>query len=83
MAASVAFNQAVTPFAAQFGMNPMDLGGLAAFTGCLGRTMSPVAGCTMVCCGLAGTKDPVALAKRNAPAMVAAMIVTTAMLMMR
>ncbi len=82
-AASVAFNQAVTPFAAQFGMNPMDLGGLAAFTGCLGRTMSPVAGCTMVCCGLAGTKDPVALAKRNAPAMVAAMLVTTAMLMMR
>ncbi len=82
-AASVAFNQAVTPFAAQFGIAPMDLGGLAAFTGCLGRTMSPIAGCTMVCCGLAGTKDPVALAKRNAPAMIAAMLVTTVLFMMR
>lgn len=82
-AASVAFNQAVTPFAAQFGIAPMDLGGLAAFTGCLGRTMSPIAGCTMVCCGLAGTSDPVALAKRNAPAMIAAMIATTIMFMLR
>lgn len=81
-AASIAFNQAVTPFAQQFGIAPVDLGGLAAFAGCLGRTMSPIAGATMVCCGLAGTSDPVALAKRNAPAMLSALLVTTILFMM-
>lgn len=47
-AASVAFNGAVTPFAAQFGMSPLDLGSLAAFAGCLGRTMSSMASVTFV-----------------------------------
>ncbi len=78
-AASIAFNTAVTPFAAQFGITPMDLGGMAAFTGCLGRTMSPIAGAALICCGLAGTNDPMALAKRNAPAM----ILTAILFMMR
>lgn len=82
-AASVAFNQSVTPHAASFGMIPMDLGGLAAFTGCLGRTMSPIAGCVFVCMGLSGTDDPIAIAKRNAPAMICGMIATTIMFMMR
>ena len=82
-AASIAFNQSVTPHAASFGIVPMDLGGLAAFTGCLGRTMSPIAGVTFVCMGLTGVKDPMAFTKRNAPAMIAGLIVTTVLFMIR
>ena len=81
-AASVAFNQSVTPHAAEFGMIPINLGALAAFTGCLGRTMSPIAGCAFVCMGLSGTNDPIAFTKRNAPAMIAGLIVATIGFMM-
>lgn len=76
-AASLAFNQAITPLAATLGLAPMDLGSSAAFAGCLGRTMSPVAGVAMVCCALAGVDNPVDLAKRNAPVMIVAVIVMT------
>lgn len=82
-AASIAFNQSVTPHAASFGIVPMDLGGLAAFTGCLGRTMSPIAGVAFVCMGLTGVKDPMAFTKRNAPAMIAGLVVTTVLFMLR
>lgn len=82
-AASVAFNQSVTPHAASFGIKPIDLGGLAAFTGCLGRTMSPIAGVVFVCMGLTGTKDPIAFTKRNAPAMIAGLITTTILFLIR
>ncbi len=64
-AASVAFNNSVTPHAASFGIPPMDLGSVAAIGGALGRTMSPIAGAAMVACGLAGVTNPMELAKRN------------------
>lgn len=81
-AASLAFNQAITPLAGALGIAPMDLGSSAAFAGCLGRTMSPVAGCAMVCCALAGTDNPVDLAKRNAPVMIVAVTVMTILFFM-
>lgn len=79
-AAAVAFNKAVTVHAAQFGIEPMDMGSVAAITGALGRTMSPVAGGLIICAGLAGT-TPMEVAKRNAPGMVIAMLVTMFMLL--
>lgn len=82
-AASVAFNQLVTPHAAEFGMIPMDLGALAAFTGCLGRTMSPFAGVTFVCMGLTGTTSPIEMVKRTAPAMLAGLLVATVLFAFR
>ena len=80
-AASVAFNNSVTPHAASFGITPMNLGSSAAIGGCLGRTMSPIAGAAMVACGLAGLNNPMELAKRNAPAMIAGVIVMAVLLM--
>lgn len=79
-AAAVAFNKAVTVNAAQFGIAPMDMGSVAAITGALGRTMSPVAGGLIICAGLAGT-TPMEVAKRNAPGMIIAVIVTMLLLL--
>jgi DcuC family C4-dicarboxylate transporter len=72
-AAIWAFNQAVTPSAAQFGMNPADLGTLAILAGQFGRTASPLAGCIIIVAGLAGA-DPFQVAKRLLPGMVVALI---------
>lgn len=68
-AAALAFNGAVTPHAALFGMTIVDLGSLATISGALGRTMSPVAGGAIICATLAGV-NPVEIAKRTAPAMI-------------
>ena len=70
-AAAFAFNGAVTPFAAQFGLSVMDLGSLAQIAGAMGRSMSPVAGAAIICAGLAKV-NPMELAKRNAVPCVAA-----------
>lgn len=67
-AAALAFNGAVTPHAALFGMTIPDLGSLATLSSTLGRTMSPVAGGTIICATLAGV-SPIEIAKRTAPAM--------------
>lgn len=64
-AATVAFNEAVTPHAAQFGLQAIDMGSMAALGGTLGRTMSPIAGATIICAGIAGV-DPMEVCKRNA-----------------
>ena len=73
-AAAFAFNGAVTPFAAQFGLSIMDLGSLAQIAGAMGRSMSPVAGAAIICAGLAKV-NPMELAKRNAlPCVVAAAV---------
>lgn len=53
-AASLAFNGAVTPHAPLFGMEIVDLGSLATLSSVIGRTMSPVAGGTIICATLAG-----------------------------
>ena len=48
-AATVAFNEAVTPHAAEFGISTMNMGSIAALGGTLGRTISPIAGATIIC----------------------------------
>ena len=64
-AATFAFNEAVTPHAADFGMQIDRLGALAMFAGALGRTSSPIAGAMMVVCGIA-MANPIEVAKRTA-----------------
>jgi C4-dicarboxylate transporter len=78
-AATLAFNGAVTPHAAQFGMGVGQMGALATLGGALGRTMSPLAGAAIVCAGLARV-NPIEIAKRNAPGMIIA--VTVSMLLL-
>lgn len=64
-AATVAFNEAVTPHATEFGLNTMSMGSMASLGGTLGRTISPIAGATIICAGIAGV-DPMEVCKRNA-----------------
>ncbi|AIF51296.1 C4-dicarboxylate transporter DcuC [Pelosinus sp. UFO1] len=81
-AAAVAFNKAVTPEAAKFGLTSMDMGSMAAIGGALGRSMSPVAGGLIICSTLAGV-SPMEVAKRNAPGMILACIATLILLLYR
>ncbi len=73
-AAAFAFNEAVTPHAAEFGLTPEHLGYLAAFAAGLGRQASPLCGGLILAAGLANA-NPVDLAKRTAPVMVVALVV--------
>lgn len=73
-AAAFAFNEAVTPQAQMFGMEMINMGSIAALGGALGRTMSPIAGATIVCATIANV-NPMEVAKRNAPGMIIAAIV--------
>lgn len=73
-AAAIAFNEAVTPQAAQFGLEIINMGSIAALGGALGRTMSPLAGAAIIAASLAGV-NPLEVAKRNAPGMIIAAIV--------
>ncbi|MFO7274124.1 MAG: C4-dicarboxylate transporter DcuC [Bacillota bacterium] len=73
-AATIAFNEAVTPHAASFGLTIPKLGTLASLAGALGRSMSPVAGAAIIVSGIAGV-SPMEVAKRNAPGMILASIV--------
>ncbi|MGG4610291.1 C4-dicarboxylate transporter DcuC [Providencia sp. Me31A] len=72
-AAAFAFNETVTPFAQKFGYEIPDLGMASAISGALGRTMSPLAGATIVCAGLANI-NPMEIAKRTAPGMIVGVI---------
>ncbi len=78
-AATLAFNQAVSPHAAQFGMTIEKMASLATLGGALGRTMSPLAGAAIICAGLAGV-NTIEIAKRNAPGMIIAAFVSMLML---
>ena len=73
-AASFAFNEAVTPHAATFGMTIPDLGILAVITGGLGRTCSPLAGGVILAAGLASV-SPIEIVKRTAPACLGMMFI--------
>lgn len=64
-AATLAFNEAVTPHAEAFGMSIPGLGALAFLTGALGRTMSPLAGVTILVSGIAMV-SPIEVIKRTA-----------------
>lgn len=74
-AAAFAFNEAVTPHAQQFGLDIIKMGSIATLGGALGRTMSPIAGAAIICASIAGV-SPMELAKRNAPGMIIAVIVS-------
>lgn len=63
-AATLAFNETVTPHAKDFGMTIEGLGGLAFLTGALGRTMSPLAGVTILVSGIAMV-NPIDVIKRT------------------
>ena len=73
-AAAIAFNTAVTPHAAQFGVTSVHLGNMAWVGGALGRSMSPVAASCIIGAGFAGV-SPLELAKRNAIPMLVADVV--------
>ena len=72
-AAAFAFNEAVTPHAAQFGLTVDGLGYLAALAGGVGRPASPLCGGLILVAGIAAV-SPVEVAKRTAPAMVLCLI---------
>ncbi|WP_443743730.1 C4-dicarboxylate transporter DcuC [Sutterella sp.] len=68
-AAAFAFNEAVTPHAAQLGMTISDLGNTALMSAQLGRTASPVAGVVILLAGMCRV-SPLELVKRTAVPMV-------------
>ncbi|HWR28861.1 MAG TPA: C4-dicarboxylate transporter DcuC [Negativicutes bacterium] len=74
-AATLAFNGAITPHAAQFGFGILPMGSQAFIAGALGRSMSPVAGVAIVCAGLAQV-NPIDMAKRNAIPMIVTAIIS-------
>ncbi len=78
-AAIWAFNQAVTPSAASFGMQPEGLGLLAILAGQFGRTASPLAGCIIIVAGFAGA-DAMQVAKRLFPGMLVALVIAALVL---
>ncbi|MDO5532896.1 C4-dicarboxylate transporter DcuC [Sutterella sp.] len=65
-AAAFAFNEAVTPHAAAFGMTIPDLGYLAIVAATFGRVSSPLAAGVIVISGIAGV-SPIEVIKRSAP----------------
>ncbi|EAA8358265.1 anaerobic C4-dicarboxylate transporter DcuC [Salmonella enterica] len=65
-ATAFAFNEAVTPHAANFGFEINHLGAGVMLSSALGRNMSPLAGATIVCAGIAGV-SPLEIVKRTAP----------------
>lgn len=67
-AAAFAFNEAVTPNAAKFGLQIADLGWLAVICGSFGRLSSPLAGGVILVAGMAGV-NPMEIVKRSAPVM--------------
>ena len=62
-AACLAFNTSITPHAAAMGLDPNYLGAAAYMGAALGRTLSPVAGVTLICASVAKV-DPMDLTKR-------------------
>ena len=65
-AAAFAFNEAVTPHAAKFGMQIDNLGYLAMMAAGIGRQASPLAGGIILLSGIAAV-SPVEVVKRTAP----------------
>ena len=64
-AATLAFNETVTPHAEDFGMSIQGLGGLAFLAGAAGRTASPLAGACILVSGIAMV-SPIEVIKRTA-----------------
>lgn len=64
-AAGHAFNQSVTPYANEFGLDIASLGMVASLSGALGRMCSPLAGATIVVAGMTHL-SPFDISKRMA-----------------
>lgn len=62
-AATIAFNNSITPFAADFGFTIENMGSMAMLAACLGRDASPVAGVTIIVAKMAGV-NPMDVIKR-------------------
>lgn len=78
-AAALAFNEAITPHAANFGLTVVQLGAVAQIAAGIGRTMSPIAGGVIILAGIAGV-NPMEIAKRTAlPCLVTVIVVTLLM----
>lgn len=73
-AATFAFNEAVTPPAAQFGLTITELGNTVMCAAQLGRTMSPIAGVVILLAGMARV-SPIDLVKRTAIPMIVTWLV--------
>lgn len=69
-AAAFAFNEAVTPFAPEFGMKIEDLGFIACISATLGRVSSPLAAGVILIAGIAGA-NPLDVIKRSSLVMLA------------
>lgn len=80
-AATFAFNEAVTPHAADFGMSIVQMGSMATLGGMMGRTLSPIAGATIIVAGIAGV-NPMEVTKRNGLPIFIAMVVGIVLLAM-
>jgi len=80
-AATFAFNEAVTPHAADFGMSIVQMGSMATLGGMMGRTLSPIAGATIIVAGIAGV-NPMEVTKRNGLPIFIAMVVGILLLAM-
>ena len=52
-AAAIAFNNAVTSHAPQFGLDIMNMGVMTVLSGAIGRSLSPVCGAMVICAGIA------------------------------
>lgn len=79
-AASIAFNTAVVVHAERFGMEIMNMGAVTVLSGAIGRAISPVAGCMIICAGVAKV-NPLEVIKYSAAPMLAALLVVTVMLL--
>lgn len=73
-AATFAFNEAVTPHAAQFGLTITELGNTVMCAAQLGRTMSSIAGVVILLAGMARV-SPIDLVKRTAIPMIVTWLV--------
>ena len=60
-------------------MTAVQMGSMATLGGTLGRTISPIAGATIIVAGIAGV-NPIEITKRNGIPVIAALIVGTIML---
>ena len=78
-APTLAFNQAITPLVGGMGLDIGKIGTIAQMGGSFGRTMSPVAGVTIICAGLAKV-SPIEVTKRIWPPIVVSVVLLIVMM---
>ncbi len=79
-AATLAFNNAITPHALEFGFSVEKMGALAVLAGCLGRDASPVAGCTIIVAKMAGVNTMEVVKRAIVPMLVALIVFIVALM---